>query len=245
MVVDKIQQYCDGFEEQFDGLTARLKDIVDGTAKKEVTDWWLGRIENGANRFLCDRGYALDAIPENYLDDPPQDFGVVRRNLEILQGLMTAGGADLDEFLCKLVDDVYVVLGRHMDDIKFVVQTEFEEMKIPNFRVTEQQRISLGKDLEYLLEMQRMDGEIKESLQRGEKTVKKLEMSRVVPVGGLIMARFRILECETHSVLYRFKQLPLAISSPVFVSTPVNPLSLSLSYYETFDISREGWEIHV
>jgi hypothetical protein len=219
VIMDELQRCSDRFEEQLDHVLTKLRDIVDGTSKKEATDWWLSKIETETNQFLCDRGYALNALPVEYLDVPPRDFDVVKENLKILKDILSGNDSGLDEFLNKIVTDVYVILDRHMEQVKFVLDTDFEDMKLPNFQVTKDQQDSLRNDLEYLIEMKRMDEEIMEDRKRGEKKSRKLEMTHVVPVGGLVMARFHIFECEIQSSLACFRHLHQP-PSPLSPSTP-------------------------
>jgi hypothetical protein len=213
-VMAEIQKYSDIFDERFDVLVNLMKDLVDGTKKKEITDWWLSHIEESANDFLSDRGYVMDALPYNYLDVPPRDFDAVRGNLKILRDLMTVGGETLDDFLETTTDQVNVVLQRHVQDVKFILNLNWEQMNLGDFSVTQQQRVSLQEDLEYMRQMKQMDDDIRDRRRRGDVDRKKAELSGVVPIAGLIMARFHILECELQSVLLRFKQLVRTATLP-------------------------------
>jgi len=49
--------------------------------------------------------------------------------------------------------------------------------------------------------MKEMDGKIREKWRKGLPELEKVEMSDVVPVAGLIQARFSILYCELQTVL--------------------------------------------
>ncbi len=78
----------------------------------------------------------------------------------------------------------------------------------------ESERNATQKDLEYLLKMKAMDEDIRkkrkereDSEKRGEETpdketsVMRLEMSEVVPIAGLLMARLHLYDCELRTVL--------------------------------------------
>ena len=75
--------------------------------------------------------------------------------------------------------------------------------------LSDEQRKALEADIEYIRTMQKMDGEIIEKRNKmrngeigvGDEEKGKAEMTSVVPVGGLIMARFHILECEHSTAL--------------------------------------------
>ena len=62
------------------------------------------------------------------------------------------------------------------------------------------------RDLDYIEEMKKMDKEISDRQSRGDFTPQSLEMTSVIPVSGLILARVHVLECEMHSVLELWKK---------------------------------------
>ena len=57
------------------------------------------------------------------------------------------------------------------------------------------------QDLNYLHEMKKMDNSIRERWAAGEKEAERLQMTSVVPMAGLVQARFSILECELRTAL--------------------------------------------
>ena len=229
-VLSEIQKYSDIFEERMESLINLMKDLVDGTKKKEVTEWWLSYIETETNQFLCDRGYQMDALPYNYLDVPPRDFEAVRRNLKIIRDIMSVGCEELDTFLEKTTNHIYITLQRHVEDVKFILNLNWEQMSLGDYAVTSQQRVSLQDDLEYLREMKMMDDEIQSTREKGAVVGKRAEMTGVVPIGGLVMARFHILDCELTSVMFRFRQ-STDVPSDAMSSSPAAVTNDSEKFY--------------
>ena len=62
-----------------------LREVVDGSKKIRLCDWWLQHIEEKADGLLGESGFRFDALPENYTDIPPSDLQQVEKNLKILQ----------------------------------------------------------------------------------------------------------------------------------------------------------------
>lgn len=253
MVMSEIQLRYSQYDERAESLIDRIRDVLDGTRKKQVVDWWLGYIETQTDAFLQEKGYVKDALPYNYLDEVPDDMTVISRNLNLLKDLMSisagsngaeAGeGISLDDFLEKTTAEVYTVLDGLVSELEFITHLERTEddLKYVGIVVTDHHLKSIQEDIEYLRTMRRMDDDIKEKRKRIQKSQQtsfnqesaevknfdrrdgegaegdqrereeeelgegKLVMTHVVPVGGLIMARIHILECEHDSAVNRWR----------------------------------------
>jgi hypothetical protein len=72
--------YMDAVEGRRGELKQRLELILQGTIKLELSGWWLQTIEESSDQFLEDHGYVKNAIPDNYIDDAPEDISVVTNN---------------------------------------------------------------------------------------------------------------------------------------------------------------------
>jgi hypothetical protein len=79
-------------------LVQHLNNIMNGRYKSELAAWWLRLVSNAVSSFVSGMGYVQDAIPENYLDQPPQSLYQVRRNLGIIQVLQRSLREPLDLF---------------------------------------------------------------------------------------------------------------------------------------------------
>ncbi|KAF2072650.1 hypothetical protein CYY_006029 [Polysphondylium violaceum] len=58
--------------------------IFDSTKKRELTNWYLQLIRETIDSYLKETGYDGNAVPENYIDRPPQSLSKVRENLRIV-----------------------------------------------------------------------------------------------------------------------------------------------------------------
>jgi hypothetical protein len=225
MVIFEIQHCYDSFEERAETLAGRLRDLLGGMRKKQVVDWWLSYIEVQTDDFLQGQGFVMDALPYNYLDVPPDDLAIISSNLSLVRELMSLSGREpnpLDEFLDITTAQVYSVLDRLIAEFEFALRLKEhdEELKYLGLVVTDRQMAAIRSDYEYLMTMKTMDNQIKEKRRKrqeadagsentSELEVRKLEMTHVVPVGGLVMARIHILECELDSAEIRWKGRPI------------------------------------
>ncbi len=80
-------------------------------------------------------GYSPDALPADYLDKPPSDLSLAKKNLDLLVNMIripTAGESSdlwnrLEDFLDETTQEVYVTLTRLLTSIEFVLSMNFEE----------------------------------------------------------------------------------------------------------------------
>ena len=174
-------------------LIQRMRDILSGKRKQDLCDWWLELIDKDSDKFLVSQGFQIDAVPEHYLDQPPNDLSAVARSLSLLQTLMKESD-EFDTFVEEMTKRVYERMDVLISESEYLLSRKWEK----HIEETIEKPGGEGKrewervraDLEYLLAMKRMDEEIDESRKRSEgKETKKLEMSHVVPVAGLILAR--------------------------------------------------------
>ena len=64
----------------------------------------------------------------------------------------------------------------------------------------------MKRDHEYLVKMKEMDEKISEAKREGKMEKKQLELSDVVPVAGLVMARFHVKNCELGTAIGHWKK---------------------------------------
>ncbi len=249
-MLTETQACCDILEEKYDNLLEKVKDIADGSRKKKVTDWWLQYIGQTTISFLEGLGFRNDVLPNDYLDTPPIDMQGVLSNLVLLKRLLSGDlHANLVEFVEQTAVVVYEELDHFISDLEIALENNWSKLGI-SVRLTGNQVEMISSDLEYLKEMKQMDEEIKRSqnigggkekpevdcqgnivVEKGErKKAKKLVMSHVVPIRGLILAKFHILDCELQTALMRWKHLysPESLSSIHSSSSPSSSLSSPL-----------------
>ena len=133
----------------------------------------------------------------------------------------------IETFVEKTTEEVYRIMNQLVREIEFVLSKSWTASnRITDY--SEESLVRLEKDLSYLKKMKAMDEEIREESRMrregeeeereggdggGERKKKKLVMSDVVPVAGLVMARFHIYECECATVLDLWKNPPRNLSS--------------------------------
>jgi hypothetical protein len=193
-IVNEFRKNFQAIDIKLSILQDRMQMIIDGRRKRELCDWWLALIETECNKFLSDHGYNKDCLPNDYMNKPPKDLNIVKENLELIQNLMTVTPQNLstlDKLITRITNYIYVILDEFIIDIRYVLGT-----------VDHKQNESLEKDLNYLLRMKEMDEEIQIRRQTGNLEVSGvMMMNDVVPIGGLVMARFHVMECELKTAI--------------------------------------------
>ena len=200
----EVESYAHYTKMKLTKCTKHLEKILNGERKLEVCEWWLSHIEQKADEFLQECGYDLDALPTDYMNTPPSSLAKVEENLKILVENMEQISESLDNFVEKTTAEVYVVLDELLVEMTYVLGCKWVGMSLP-LQYSEERLKALERDRDYLLEMKQMDNEIKKKREDGKTEGTGLEMTEVVPVAGLIMARFHIYECECATVLELWK----------------------------------------
>ena len=171
-----------------------------------MCDWWLSHIEKKADQYLKDCGYGHDVIPENYTKEKPKDLDSLKKNLSIVQDLIEGESEELDNFVDETTLEVYEMLEKLLHEIEFVLQRKWTKMNL-EVEYTEVDIESLKKDYDYLMKVKEMDLELKEKRKQKVREKEPLRISEVVPVSGLVMARFHIFraECQTSLMIWEKK----------------------------------------
>jgi hypothetical protein len=113
---------------------------------------------------------------------------LVIQNLQIIQDLLEKPSEDLDIFIEKSTNLIYRVLDRFIVDLQSLVSFVPTSDEVVTSR--------MKNELEYLLKMKEMDNDIIQKRKSGICEMSKVVMTSVVPISGLIMARFHMYECE-------------------------------------------------
>jgi hypothetical protein len=191
---------------------------LNGTRKAEACDWWLRYIEEEVDKYLCEKGFDLHALPYDYTDTPPSNFDVVRANLALLDQIMKPDYLDLDLFMDRVTQKVYHVLSELDKEMGYILQCDWHELQL-GITLTKKQKSTLQNEINYIKTLKEMDAEIIQKRQKmrelSENEHEKSEtsgcgrvgllMTDVVPICGLIMARFHILHCELETSLEIWK----------------------------------------
>lgn len=202
-------------------MKERIESTLNGTRKAEACDWWLRYIEEETNLYLEEKGFSLNALPYNYTTTPPNDLELVQSNLTLIKQMLDPHYVELDKYIDRVMAKVYSVLDELHNEMVFTLECDWGELSI-DVTVTSQQREMLEKEIQYLRKLKAMDhsalqrrkqlrdqsteeaahpadggNEQRESaFEDKEPTKRPLEITDVVPIQGLIMARFHILQCE-------------------------------------------------
>ena len=166
-------------------------------------DLCLEMILSEVDTFLNARGFLIDAVPPDYTDRPPEDMETINVNLEIVRDVMKqieTGEADAESFMSDLTEKVYGHLTRLMEEMKYVLSDQWA-YHVHDVTLSDRDRSKIQLDLDHILAMEARDREILEDRKSGTRVYRPLEMSAVVPVAGLILARFHMNLCELTTVV--------------------------------------------
>jgi hypothetical protein len=193
LTIEEFRKSFQAVNMKLDMLRDRIHIIIDGRRKRQLSDWWLTYIETEVDRFLTDHGLQKNCLPHDYMNKKPESTDAVKETLNLLTDLMKVGKDEtkLDRFIFRVVNEVYSVLDEFIEDMHYV-STNVDGVHQEN----------LKKDVDYLLQMKSMDEDIKRQRQCGEVEASgKFEMSNVVPICGLLMARLHMFKCELETAL--------------------------------------------
>jgi len=206
-------------ESARDEALLERKAILNGAYKEQMVEWWLVLIKTRVREFLAMLDYTHGAIPDNYLDEKPEDIAVVKKNLAIIKEIVKAGfSADamlysrVQELLSSLKGQIYPFLLLFQEKATAVLRFELEfendvvtdvvsfqsMLKMVSEYMTEDRRECISrviKDIEYVSGM--MDLE-KQALQPEKDGY---TLSDIVPISGLILSHFYRAENEFSTVL--------------------------------------------
>ena len=189
-----------------------MEELIKGTTKQQLTEWWLNLIESKVERFLMQKNFKFSAIPENYLDEPTKDISGLRSNLALLQEILKPSD-DCLQLINGLKNTIYpkietfcqntiVMLARAVGmetttDLT-LVEAKYAEKKAAMSPENILWIDNTCKDVHYLMEMKRMEDLI--DTQSVEQK-KEVEMTSVVPISGLVMCRFMIYSNMLHTCI--------------------------------------------
>jgi hypothetical protein len=145
----RLQSYLTASQTAIDALQKHSENILDGTEKHRLSEWYLEHIKECVDEFLTRSGFELDVIPENYIDQAPKDLQLVGKNWEMVRELLDIISSydskhqnkhEVIDVMTTLMDDIYTKLDEFVRDSLYVIS---EKMGITRslFDVTENQDI--------------------------------------------------------------------------------------------------------
>ena len=162
------------------------------------------------NRFLTEHGYVHNTLPDDYLNTPPDDMDSVFANQTLLGEIIAEEGEKKGNYgVEEVVGEVYEVVDGLKEEMGFMLEKKWAGLPLgvgweggggggTDIELEEGGEI-MKRDYDYLVKMKKMDEEIEQAKKDGTREKKKLEMSDVVPVAGLVMARFHVYNCELNT----------------------------------------------
>lgn len=162
-------------------------------------------------------GFIVDALPENYVDDPPNDIDAVESNLLILQDVLnpTIDKFNVKGLISRLQDLVYPRITEFLENGVYILAQRIgkshEEIGLAEIQtIIHEQPEQFGpsdlvwmdnlvKDLQYLVEMRKM-----EDPDYGKNNPVSFH---IVPISGLILSHFCRLENEAKTALELWKRV--------------------------------------
>ena len=110
---------CSGCLDQ---LKLNRRDLLSGKTKNELVEWWLSEIENSMNELLNSFGFHFDALPENYILEPPSNFKLVTENLSILDSINSS--SKLNVYIENLKNKIYPQIESFLINSKAVLSAQ-------------------------------------------------------------------------------------------------------------------------
>ena len=156
-----------------------------------------------------------DTLPDDYLNTPPTDMAAVLANRALLGKIMEEEGEKegkygVEKLVEEVVGEVYEQVDSLKEEMEFLLEKKWVGLPLEigweegggegDVELEEGGEI-MERDHEYLVKMKEMDEEIAKAKREGTMEKKKLELSDVVPMAGLVMARFHVHNCELNTAI--------------------------------------------
>ena len=107
----------------------------------------------------------------------------------------------LEGLVKEVVGEVYEKVYGMMEEMEFLLEEGWERVEGVEETKGKVGGENLKRDYEYLVKMKDMDQEIERRKTEGDMEKRGLEISEVVPVAGLVMARLHVYNCEVNTVV--------------------------------------------
>ena len=174
------------------------------------------------NRFLTKQGYLHNTLPDDYLNTPPTNMASVLTNQTLLNKIIAEEGYmegkyGVEKLVGEVVKEVYEKVDSLREEMEFMLEKKWAGLPLgvgweggggggSDIELEEGGEI-MKRDHDYLVEMKEMDDGIEQEKKEGTREKKKLEMSAVVPMAGLVMARFHVYNCELNTAIEHWKMM--------------------------------------
>jgi hypothetical protein len=166
--------------------------------------WWLTHIEKEVSSYLTSIGAqpSNDFLPSEYLEVPPDNIALVRKQSLTLREILDSENDHFYQFIEKTTKYIQETkINGLMQEMEYVLSGAWRQ-SFPEIEMSELEAANIRSDWRYLKKMISMDDEITALKKReGKLNKKQIVMSAVVPISGLVLARFHVMLCELTTVL--------------------------------------------
>lgn len=184
------------------------------TARKAaLSDWYLRLVDDATERWLVAHfgadAFLIDALPHDYLAEPPRDREAATRSLLTIQSALSAGGAVRRALALELAEplrtEIYAALTRFCNDVRTAMRSVLAAYGADGVAALGERGdapadvLALVRacqsDLAYFQEMQLLEHDVWRELtgQHADAT-RKSQRSDIVPVTSLVFTKLRSLE---------------------------------------------------
>ena len=128
------------------------------------------------------------------------------------------GKYGVEKLVREVVKEVYEKVDSLREEMEFMLEKKWTRLPLgvgweggewggEDVEMEERGEEIMKRDFDYLVKMKEMDKEIELAKKEGTREKKKLEMSEVVPMAGLVMARFHVYNCELSTSIEHWKMM--------------------------------------
>lgn len=125
---NRVNVYLGNCNSGLDQLKIEKKLLMNGERKNELTKWWLTFIDRECEAFLLRKtNFNLSAIPDNYIDHPPDDLPAIKQNLKDLEIVLNykEDRFQIKEFITTLSKKIYTRIDKFINQAKIVLSEQF------------------------------------------------------------------------------------------------------------------------
>ena len=213
---NRIQRYIGVCRSSIDLINEEILTIQNSKLKHSVSEWLLGEIRDRVYLLLTQLNYNFDAVNDNYIENPPKDYELVVKNLQLIREILhdKEGKFNIvEKLILPLKELIYPRLSVFEDKLKtyLMMQTFSPTSNLEEFDVQEykyalenaKDRFQLPEEVVDVLSSTIMDIEYIEKMKHLEAEFgvsKDTKLSDVVPVSGLTLNYFHRMEMELRTV---------------------------------------------
>ncbi|GAM20483.1 hypothetical protein SAMD00019534_036580 [Acytostelium subglobosum LB1] len=237
----RIQQLMTYVDLNLQKLMEEKKEILEGSANNKLSQWWMAISREEVESFLLKRQFDFNAVPQDYMEKPPQNMAAVRFNLDLLHDILTPNGGGQTKssvqfsktVVEKLVRDVYPKIELFVVKCKLVVLDCIGAFDVSLAELEANGMLDMDRLRQlYLMHKQNLERQKCSHIDRIFKDIEYLlDMRRledttsptekrldIVTISGITFGRLHRLENEMRTVVELWKHLE---TSPSSSSPPV------------------------